>query len=151
MAYPAEHVSSSNLPLEQFNKSTPPGWRPGDAKYPLRRYEQLLSLWSKMTDLRPDQMGPAMAGRLRGASFQLAMKLTTIRRLPPTGSELTLEAADALSCEEIDEFTLPDGMTVVPKQPGGARILLNLLRKEYKTNQQNTTIASLDSWEHLHA
>ena len=28
------------IPLDTFNKNTPPGWRPGSSRYPLRRYIQ---------------------------------------------------------------------------------------------------------------
>ena len=88
-----------SLPLEVYNKSTPPGWRPGDAKYPLRRYQQLLDLWSRFTDLSPEKRGPAMASRLKGSAFELAIRLRTTRYLPPDGRAQELEGGAALGLE----------------------------------------------------
>ena len=75
----------SGLPLNQFTQKTPPGWRPGVPRYPLRLYEQLLKLWWRQTDVSEAQSGPLMAGRLRGTAFQLALKITQDRFDPDTG------------------------------------------------------------------
>ena len=71
------------MPLDQYNKGTPPGWRPGLAHHPFRRFLERLRLWYRMTDLGADQVGPAVAGRLQGRPFNVAMKL---RIVDPTGN-----------------------------------------------------------------
>ena len=71
--------SEGGLPMDVFTKSVPPGWRAGLTKYPLRRYTQLLKLWWRQTDISESSCGPAMAGRLRGAAFQLAAFLKAKR------------------------------------------------------------------------
>ena len=49
------------LPIDQFTKSTPPGWQEGLPHYPFRLYKQKMNLWSHTTDLMGGQIGPAMA------------------------------------------------------------------------------------------
>ena len=44
MAQIGEDSREGGLPLNQFSKSCPPGWRPGLVKYPLRLYIQLVRL-----------------------------------------------------------------------------------------------------------
>ena len=90
------------MPLESFTRSTPPGWRPGVTSYPLRRYKQLLALWWRQTDLEERFLGPAMAGRLRGTAFQLAMAMRENRYDPIAqafrvfeGDELLAQGQDA--------------------------------------------------------
>ena len=71
----AHTKEESGLPIDQYNKSTPPGWQEGVPHYPFRLYRQKLALWHALTDLQPHQLGPAIAGRLRGRLFNLAMSL----------------------------------------------------------------------------
>ena len=144
MAYENSH----SLPLEVYNKSTPPGWTPGDARYPLRRYQQLLDLWVRFTDLSPDKRGPAMAARLKGSAFEMAIRLRTTRYLPPDGRVQELEGGEALACDEIAAFTATSG-THMPKQPNGGALLFGLLEAEFRNSIQNTTIASIDAWDNL--
>ena len=66
----------SNIPLPQYTKSVPPGWDPSSQTFPLRAYIDRLKLWTRTTDLRNEQMGPAVAGRLVGRPFDVAMQLT---------------------------------------------------------------------------
>ena len=44
MDYSNASSNGGGIPLDARNKDTPPGWRPGTAKQPLRRYIQLLRL-----------------------------------------------------------------------------------------------------------
>ena len=80
------HTPDGGLPLESFNRPTPLGWRAGDKRYPLRRYTQLLRLWWRITDLPEVAAGPAMAGRLRGSAFQLAVARRTAQGAALRGS-----------------------------------------------------------------
>ena len=43
---------------------------------------QLLRLWWRQTDVQEFQVGPVMAGRLRGAAFQIVMGLKQVRYDP---------------------------------------------------------------------
>ena len=99
------------MPLETFTKSTPPGWRPGDGRYPFRRYEQLVGLWLRMTDLSESARGPAMTGRLRGTAFQIAMAMTIPRCRGPTSQIEHPIGADLLGQARIPAFTTSDSQT----------------------------------------
>ena len=73
----AEHTG---LPLDAYNRTTPPGWRPALMHYPFRRYIERLRLWYRMTDLGIEQIGPAIAGRLQGRPYNMAMSLRITNR-----------------------------------------------------------------------
>jgi hypothetical protein len=65
--------------LDESAKTLPPGWRPGTQKYPFRRYQQFLQLWTMQTDLDSSQQGSAIISRLKGLAFQVAMSLSMQR------------------------------------------------------------------------
>ena len=44
--------------------------------YPFRRYMERLRLWYRQTELDVDAIGPAVAARLQGRPFNLAMSLS---------------------------------------------------------------------------
>ena len=46
------------LALEDFTKSTPPGWAPHMSNYPLKLYKEKLHLWVNMTDVDKAKQGP---------------------------------------------------------------------------------------------
>ena len=71
--------SDGGLPLKSFSKNVPPGWIPGDPRYPLKLYSQLLRLWWRQTDIPEGAAGPTIAGRLRGTALQYAMRLKAHR------------------------------------------------------------------------
>ena len=149
----ANEPTSSSLPLEVFTRSTPPGWRPGDARYPLRRYLQLLRLWWHVTDVPEKAAGPAMAARLRGTAFQMAMRITTQRiSLDAATGAVTstpLAGAEALACQSMPEFTHPHTGEVVAAQRAGATLLMHALQAEFLPHNQNLVIAALDQWDTL--
>ena len=66
---------NSGLPLDQYTKSVPPGWKPGLTWYPFKRFVEKFRLFYRLTDLDITQIGPAVAGRLQGRPEQLAMRL----------------------------------------------------------------------------
>ena len=45
---------SGAIPLQEYRRDIPPGWRPGDASYPLRAYFDRLRLWYRICNL-PDE------------------------------------------------------------------------------------------------
>ena len=71
---------SSSLPLSQYIKNVPPGWKAGLPNYPLSRYNQLIQIWYRLTDFSDDQVGPAVAGRLQGRANSLALELRITRQ-----------------------------------------------------------------------
>ena len=71
---------TGGLQLDQYNKGTPPGWRPGLSHYPYRRFMERLKLWYRIPDVDVSQVGPAVAGRLQGRPFNLAMSLSITDR-----------------------------------------------------------------------
>ena len=77
--------------LDSYTKTQPPGWTPGSKRYPLKRYLGLVALWLVTTDLEVEKQGPALAGRLKGRPFNLAMNLQI--RLP---NGVSLRGIDAL-------------------------------------------------------
>ena len=68
---------TEGLPLDAFRRLTPPGWKPYLQRYPFRRWLERLTLWYRQPDLDITQVGPAVASRLGGKPFNLAMVLRT--------------------------------------------------------------------------
>ena len=56
------------LPLDEYSRSVPPGWKPHLNSYPLKDYNDKLKLWLRMTDIETVQVGPTLVGRLKGAA-----------------------------------------------------------------------------------
>ena len=103
----AETRGDAKLPLDTFTQSTPPGWRPGLRWYPLMRYRQLLALWYRQTSLGETQLGPAMAGRLRGTAFQFALALTAQRLDLDTGNRRQMIGDELLAQPGHADWTNP--------------------------------------------
>ena len=102
------------LPLDAFTRNTPPGWRPGQAAYPLRRYKQLLSLWWRQTDFQEHQIGPAIAGRLRGSAFQVAMAISMERYDPASHTYRVFSGDELLSTPGDQGHVDPMGQPIAP-------------------------------------
>ena len=84
------------LPLEEYRKDVPPGWHPDKKDYPLRRYFELLRLWIRLTNLEDTQVGPAIAGRLKGRAQTIALSLR-FDVLDANGNQIILHGDDALA------------------------------------------------------
>ena len=108
--------TGTGMPLEVYTKMTPPGWRPGMAHYPFRRFMERLRLWYRMTDLDASQVGPAVAGRLQGKPFNVAIGM---RFVSDTGVELVGDEALAYAGapQVVDPIT---GALVQPAQATGS-------------------------------
>ena len=139
------HDREGGLTLQTFTRSTPPGRRPGQLSYPLRKYKQLIALWWRQTDFQEHQFGPVIAGRLRGTAFQLAMSLTALRFYPHTQTYLQLTGDELLSQGSDAGHADPQGIQVPPQHSGG-RLLLRRLEQEYGVTAQYQSIAALDSF-----
>ena len=66
--------------MEDYSKSTPPGWQPYMNNYPLKLYKEKLELWKTITDVDEAKQGPALVGRLKGAAYGLAMSTRFYRQ-----------------------------------------------------------------------
>ena len=113
----------------------------------------MLRLWWHVTDVPEKAAGPAMAARLRGTAFQMAMRLTTQRiSLDAATGAVTstpLTGAEALACQSMPEFTHPHTGEVVAAQRAGATLLMHALQAEFLPHNQNLVIAALDQWDTL--
>ena len=75
----ADYVTR-HMALEEYSKSIPPGWEPHNPSYTLRMYKERLELWGHYNntpgqEMPPNQLGPAVVGRLKGAAYRLANKI----------------------------------------------------------------------------
>ena len=90
------------LPLDEFSRSVPPGWRPHLSSYPLKDYKDKLKLWLRMTDVSLAQIGPTVVGRSKGAAYRVALKIRDRRQ---DGPILTLD--DAIVAQAEPQVTDP--------------------------------------------
>ena len=140
------YKDSHGTPLETFTKSTPPGWDPGQSDtYPLRAYVERLRLFTRMTDLRNDQLGPAIAGRLKGRAFHLAMAMSFT--CPRTGKVVNSDEVLAFEgyAPEMDAAG-----NMLPGADGGVKQLLDILRAKYGAEEQKVSTRSIDLFEELY-
>ena len=64
--------------LDYFDDKVPPGWLPGVPNFPWIQYRKMLQLWEVRYELAAhpfDQKALAVASRLKGAAWEIAMKL----------------------------------------------------------------------------
>ena len=57
--------------LEDYTKSTPPGWQAYMHNYPLKHYRERLALWMRITDVPAEKLGPTILGRIKGSAHRL--------------------------------------------------------------------------------
>lgn len=138
MTHQAGHNEPGGLPLDQYTKSQPPGWQEGLPHYPFRLYSQKMKLWLQLTDLSESQVGPAIAGRLKGRLFNLAMSL---RIQLPDGSVLTEDAALSHA------GTPADPNNLFPATRSGMQELMHLLRDRFGALPQYLHVGSIDAFE----
>ncbi len=73
-------VSVGGIPLDEYSKSVPPGWRGDIDTYAFKRYLERLKLWGRITDVAHNVKGAVVVGRLRSDAYKIAMG-TKIRRV----------------------------------------------------------------------
>ena len=71
---------NSGMPLQQYTKAVPPGWRAGLPEYPLKRFLELLEVWTTITDVEQQKLGAAIVGRLVGRVQSLAFNLVITKQ-----------------------------------------------------------------------
>ena len=88
--------------LKQYNKDTPPGWRP--RAYPLKEYKENLLIWTRLTKLTDDQAAAAIMSRLEGNALKRAKSLKITRLNLDTMNDEIYEGIEAV---------------VLPRRPAG--------------------------------
>ena len=79
--YKNSNGDNSGTPLQQYTMATPPGWRAGHSDYPLKRYIELLEIWTTITDVEQPKIGAVVAGRLVGRVQSHALNLVITKLL----------------------------------------------------------------------
>ena len=131
---------STGLPLDIYTKSTPPGWRPGLLHYPYRKFLEKLRLWYRLTDLDATQVGPAVAGRLQGRPYNMAMALRMNNRV---GTELSGDAALSYPGEP-EQVDPSSGAVLQPAIESGLQRLIRTLARRYGADSQQTATGLID-------
>eukprot|EP00959_Pyramimonas_sp_CCMP1952_P280697 5867128-Pyramimonas_sp.AAC.1 len=63
------------LPLEEATRQTPPGWKPGVAKYGIENDLQTLSLWWRTKSIEDESVAALLVlQRLQGGALKQAMR-----------------------------------------------------------------------------
>ena len=133
------------LPLEEYSKSVPPGWKPHQHSYPLRLYLEKLRLWLRVVDMDQGAIGPTVVGRLKGAAYRVAMKIRSTRQ---DGTQLTGDAAVAAPAEA--ETRDPNtGEVVQAASPSGLQLVLDALQAAYGEEEQDVQGLALDRFYNL--
>ena len=137
--------ASQPLSLRQYSKDVPPGWRP--RAYPIREYKEALGVWSKLTRLDEDQIGPAIMSRLEGGALRVAHALTIQRIDPGTLGPRNFQGIDAVSLPASDAVINPTtGDEIIPAYLAGARVLVNRLLELFFLDDQDLAWTSLDKF-----
>ncbi|CAE8589046.1 unnamed protein product, partial [Polarella glacialis] len=133
------------LPLSEFNKLVPPGWRPGIPGYPIKLFFERLKLWYRVTDNAEAQLGILVAGRLQGAPQKIALRLRLLRPVAAGGGyDIGDEALIRLSQEQVID---PATNTIVQEYiPSGLQFLCQALRAICGLQDQDRTMVALDSF-----
>ena len=148
-AMSTEESGGSGLALNTFTRTVPPGWKAGDARFPLRLYQQLMKLWWRQTTIDERSAGPIMAGRLRGVALQFALAMKQVRWDHDTMSFREMSGDELLSQPGSALFTHIDGQEV-PAQLAGARVLYDALQEEFGIHTQDMSSQSLTAFTGFH-
>ena len=133
------------VPLEEYRKDIPPGWEPGLATYPLKLYLERLKVWYRLFEGADEQVGPLVAGRLRGRAQTIALNLL----LPdPLGN---IDVGDAALVRlSVDEVRDPgSGQIIQAAIPSGVQALLNALRQAFGDAEQLQATKALEQFFEL--
>ena len=143
------HNTSSTLGLRQYTKDVPPGWRP--RSYPIKEYREYLEIWSRLTRLERDQIGPAIVSRLERGAYKAAMSLRFNRINPQTMVLESYKGINAISLEPTEAVYNPEtGEVVIPAYDSGCNVLLNKLMELYYLDDQDLAWMSLDKFFTFH-
>ena len=139
MAVPGQ----GGVPLEEWRKDTPPGWKPGIESYPLKLFFSKLKLWYRCCEVPDEVVGPLIAGRLQGGAQRIALELKLIH--PDGGYDIGDAALVRLSVDEVLDPN--DGVTIIQHHiPSGVQALCNALRDTYGDNDETQAMRSLENF-----
>ena len=126
---------AGQMKLDQYSEKIPLGWQPGLSWYPAKRYLDLLELWHRLTDLAPEKVGIAAAGRLQGRMNTLAL-------------ELTITKQDGTVLRGINALAHPGerAATGQPASPSGLQAIANIIRSKYGATDQDQQGVDLDDF-----
>ena len=114
------------IPIDEYSRQVPPGWATGIAGYTMKLYQQKVRLWYHMTDLPETAIGSALAGRLKGGAFRLAMKLRCTQQ---DGTVVTGDVA--LASPALPAYVDPNTGREYPETKSGVQHLLMSLDHAY--------------------
>ena len=70
----------SMIPLDEFTRSIPPGWKPGLHRYSFKQYTQLIKLWWRSRNVEDDGVAAILiASRLQGLPRRRALNFRVTR------------------------------------------------------------------------
>ena len=98
------------LALDEYTKSTPPGWRPHMHSYPLKLFLEKFDLWKRQTSVPENEIGVTLAGRLKDAAYRLAMKIKiqTYKTGVPGVTDSASAPAEGSASSALDDEVLLD-------------------------------------------
>ena len=134
-------TSGGGLPLDEWNKSTPPGWKPGIDGYPLKLYREKLKLWYRGYDGDDQSVGCVVAGRLKEGAMNLALKLRVPKRVDEGGGFVIGD--EALCRLEVVEGIDGNGQHQ-PRIASGLQCLLEALQSTYGLDDEDFQTLSLE-------
>jgi hypothetical protein len=129
------------LPLDEYTRQTPPGWRPYLRNYPLSLYEEKLRLWIRLTDIPEDCHGSVVVGRLKSSAYRLALKIRIRRQ---DGQLITGDEAVNLPRQQAQPA---QGL---PASPSGLEQIISDLRAAFGDDAQDLQAFHLDKFFELH-
>ena len=115
-------TSSGGLPLDEYNRQTPPGWKPYMSDYPLRLFLEKLKLWYRQFQGDDAEVGVLVAGRLKGGALTTALKL----RVPkPNAMGGGFYVGDEALCQPaVQEILDQAGRQIQPPIKSGVQTLV---------------------------
>lgn len=140
------------LPLDEYTKSCPPGWKENVANYPYRRYLEKLRLWNRITDCEEHQKAATIVGRLKGKANTMAMKTKVtgvVQEVDPATGAVTFRQSvmtgdDAVCAPASPAVYNAAGEVIFPEQLSGLRVMLKKLRTDYTLHDQDQIQISVD-------
>ena len=150
-------MGDTRLALDEYNKTTPPGWMPHMREYPLKLFKEKFRLFMKQTSLKYEEIGPVLLGRLKGAAYRLAMKVVAQRYKEISGvvqldttsgqpiEDVILREDDAIACYEQRH---PISAAVLCKH--GYEIVIDQLEETYGPEQHDVLGKVLDKFFKLY-
>ena len=141
-----DRSGAHTLPLEEFTRAIPPGWRPGLRRYPYQQYKENLKLWWRSRNVVENDIAAVLvAARLQGLPRKRAMEFR-VERLGLNGEMQVHVGDDALVLPAWrDDRQIPDDERL-PPQDTGLLQFLRALGEEYDKDEFDVAGNSLDEF-----